>query len=503
MAGNDEELNKLDDLFDANDPDDMADFMSMLDSIDADGSGLEEELRKAETKQPETSEAAAADDTADIEEAMDDFPDIPDSEEPIAFNENDDLFNLTDEEKEESDKKVQGMMSELGLSDLDSLAEPPLDETELAVDEGGSEPAGTEIPVQDAVTDSDGDISSFVPAEEDNILDLLDAVGDDTVKEDKSPEDIADESVGELADIFASFDGEMTEPEADLNLVEKKSLFRRMIERFKKNPTEEELLERQKEEEEERLWEEQKAAEAQEKKAESEAKKQEKKAESEAKKQAQKEKRAAAKAAKEERKAEKQAQKEAARGPIPRSQLVPVKPVLVFVIIGIALGVTGVLFTNYRFYNSSVSQAKEQFIHQKYRKAYELLEGLDIKKKDETFYEQVKTIRIVDKDLDAYNNYIDAGNYEMALDSLVQGIGKYGIQSEKAKELNLDKEMHALYESMVQELTVRFSMTARDAENLYQFKDQEDYQKQIVQFARDAAIRDGVLEPLNITGSGQ
>lgn len=492
MAGNDEEMNKPDDLFQGSDADDMADFMSMLDKIDEEGASLAEELNKVVQ--------------TDTEDDFEDISDDSEEEELNSISESEELLNMAQEEPE------MDMISELGLSGINSLEEPQLEKVDSLEQEKTPQPENDEPDVESARSQPDAegeesieDVTSFVPTEEDNILDLLDSVGDESnlPGDDKEAEDIAEESVGELADIFASFEGEMTEPEVDMQTVVKKGFFKRLAERFKKSPTEEELLQKEMEEEEERQWEEQQAAAAQEKKEEARAKKAEKQAEAAARKQAQNEKKAAAKAAKEEQKAAKLAEKEEARGPIPKSQFVPVKPVVAVVVVAVAIGVAGVLFTNYRFYNTSISQAKEQFIHQKYNKAYELLAGLDIKKKDEKFYDQVRTIRIVDKNLDAYNNYIDAENYEMALDALVQGIGKYNVQEEKAKELNLDKEMYALYEKMIGELTARFRMTVRDAQNLYELKDRNDYEKQIVQFARNAAIKDGVLEPVNVTSLEQ
>ena len=347
--------------------------------------------------------------------------------------------------------------------------------------------------------------TAFVTPEDEDILNLLDAVGEpplgENVEADAEEADaIADESVGELADILADLDKASEETEQDAEAGQKKGFIRRMIERFHKKPTPEELLEMEQEEAEVREWEEKQQEEAAEKKRikqeAAEKKKQanaEKKSAKDAEKAAKAEKKASEKA---EKKAEKESKK---ASNVPRSQLVPVKPLFAFIIIGIALSVVFILFTNNRFYNASISESKEQFIHQKYKEAYESLFGLEIKKKDEKFYNQVKTVRIVDKDLDAYYNYIEVKDYEKALESLVKGVGKYGVQSEKAKELSLEKEMHNLYEEMVKELTVRFAITAQDAVNLYQSTEQEQYQKEIAKIARDAAVKDGVLEPVEIT----
>lgn len=432
----DKELKDLEDSFDVNSEDDMADFMSMLDSIDVDDAKVVDDLEKS--------------DTLGMEEELEGFADA-------------DFSELGDDE-ENADKKPD-MMSELGLDNLMGFDEPE---------------------INDAAFD---DMSSFVTEEDADILNLLDSVGEESVQlpdmDENMSEEMADESVGELVDFLADFpdgasmadlsDGEQEKAE------EKMGFFQRIVAFFHKEPSEEERIALEQEEEEERAWEEQKSAEA-------EVKKQQRAEEAEKKKQA----KAAAKAAKRE-------EKQASKGPVPKSQLVPVKPLVAMIAVGVAFSVAFVMFSNYRFYSSSISESKEQFIHRKYRAAYEKLVGLDIKKKDANYFEQAKTMRIVDKDWEAYNNYIEGEDYEEALDSLIKGIGKYNIQSERAQELKLEKEMRDLYEQMLKELTVRFSLTAQDASNLYEMKDRKEYEKQVQQFARDAALKDGVLEAVEVT----
>lgn len=380
-----------------------------------------------------------------------------------------------------------------------------MDEEKPAVQPATEEEPPQELPVMEKEKPVDVPVAeeadtAFVPPEDDDIMNILDAVGEPALGDDEDADEVADESVGELADILAGLDEEMGEEEEQeaVKAEPKKGLIRRIIERFHKEPTPEELQMKEQEEAEEREWEEKQQAKVDEKKklkAEAAEKKKKENEEKKSAKDAQKAAKAEKKAAE---KAEKESKKEQKRD-VPRSQLVPVKPMIVLIILGIACSVAFVLFTNNRFYNASVRESREEFIHQKYKEAYESLFGLEIKKKDEKFYNQVKTVRMVDKDLDAYNNYIQVKNYESALESLIKGVGKYGLQAEKAKELSLEKEMHKLYEEMVKELTVRFDLTAQDAVNLYNATDKEQYKKEITQIARDAAIRDGVLEPVEIT----
>lgn len=450
----DKELKDLEDSFDVNSEDDMADFMSMLDSIDVDDAKVVDDLEKS--------------DTLGMEEELEGLADA-------------DFSEMSDDE-ENADKKPD-MMSELGLDNLMGFDEPE---------------------INDAAFD---DMSSFVTEEDADILNLLDSVGEESVQlpdmDDNMSEEMADESVGELVDFLADFpDGasmaDISDKEQE-KAEEKMAFFQRIAAFFHKEPSEEERIALEQEEEEERAWEEKKSAEAEVKRQEKQKKKEEKAAEAEVKKQQRAEEAEKKKQAKEAAKAAKREEKQASKGPVPKSQLVPVKPLVAMIAVGVAFSVAFVMFSNYRFYSSSISESKEQFIHRKYRAAYEKLVGLDIKKKDANYFEQAKTMRIVDKDWEAYNNYIEGEDYEEALDSLIKGIGKYNIQSERAQELKLEKEMRDLYEQMLKELTVRFSLTAQDASNLYEMKDRKEYEKQVQQFARDAALKDGVLEEVEIT----
>ena len=466
-----DDLKELEDMFDASDDDDLADFMNMLDNIDADASELEKEMAKA--------------DSTELEQELLDAAESGDGLNPFGS----DLFQLSDEDEKGVSSSISDMMAGLGLED-DELQDDTASAEQLDFNLEDDTPLN--IP-------EDVDGTSFVTPQEEDLLDFMEDDGPLELGEDFAVGESEEDDDG-LADILGGMEDEdESEEDQEISYVEKKGLIRRIVEKFRKTPTEEELLARQQEEEEERAWEEQQQEKAEAKKAEAAEQKKAKKEEAEKKKQEKSEKAEAKKAAAAEQKAAKQAAKEAKRGPVPKSQLVPVKPIIAFVVIGIACSVVFIFFTNHRFYSSSVSKAKEYFIHQKYKEAFEELLGLEIKQKDEKFYEQVKTVRIVDKDLEAYDNYIELNDYEMALESLVKGVGKYEVQLDKAKELSLEKEMHNLYEEMVSELANRYQMTAQDALNLYQSKDKEYYENQITQLARDAALRDGVLEPVEVS----
>ena len=189
---------------------------------------------------------------------------------------------------------------------------------------------------------------------------------------------------------------EIPEPVTKVSLWQKiKNIFK------KKELTEEQRLAIEAEEAEEAEYEQRITAEKEEKKKVKSEAKAAAKEQSEQKKQQQKEAKAAKAAAKkaeaDKKKQEKAAKKaEAAGGPIPKSQLVPVAPLAVFIIIGIAMSVVVIFGSSTRFYSANLKDAKELFVHQKYSKAYENLLGLDIKEKDKEFYNQVEIVNLLD-----------------------------------------------------------------------------------------------------------
>lgn len=464
----DENLTNTDEMFDAGDPDDMAEFMDLLNSIDMGGDefGIDTDEGLDEKAEDNSEDELGADFSEELSSL--DITDMEQQLEEVAGEETD----------------VEGMMAELGLDSLNIEPEEKIDFSD--------------------------DVSSFVPEEDAGIMDFLDSVGTEQVAVDDAlaaadamiasdnnmsmEDEAADEGAGEIASFLENLDGEEAVEEEQ---EKQPGFFNKM---FHKEPTEEEMIQQMQDEADEQAWEAQQAAEAEEKKQKKLEKKQEKLAAAEAKKQAKKEKKDAKAAAKKEKAQAKLEAKRAENGNIPRSMIVPKKPVFVFCLVGIALSVLFIVFINYRFYNASISEAKEQFIHRQYKDAYEAVIGLEVKAKDEKFLEQVKVIRIVDKDLEAYKNYVKVEDYERALISLVNGIGKYDMQKERAKELSLEKEMYSLYEELIQEVSVRFEITAQDALNMYKMTDKTEYDKKIMKIARDAALRDGILEPVVIQG---
>lgn len=205
-----------------------------------------------------------------------------------------------------------------------------------------------------------------------------------------------------------------------------------------------------------------------------------------------KEAKKAAKLAKKEekakRKAEKKAQREQQKELIDEDEeegrINRVGAVLVFAVLGI-VAVFVIAGTNVFSYKSSIKRASGFFKEDQYAKAYDELNGLTIKKKDENLYKQVRTVMYVNKELDSYHNYTKLRMYPEALDSLLKGLEKYDYYLESAREVDVTEDYDKVKNQILLTLKKEYNMTEKKAYALLDNKDQGDYSKKVIKIANE------------------
>lgn len=196
------------------------------------------------------------------------------------------------------------------------------------------------------------------------------------------------------------------------------------------------------------------------------------------KKNAKKEKKAAAKAKKAE---EKQAKKDkkppkVKKAPKPkkekkpkpktrRQDMIKIKPgALILLIMFVSGTVIFVQISNTAFqYQNVINKANEYFQKENYQKAFDYLEGVELKENDKALYEQIVTIMYVQKQYDSYENYMELGMGVEALDSLVKGISRYYEFHEKAKELGVENQLEDSRAHMIEALKNTFAISEAKA----------------------------------------
>lgn len=219
------------------------------------------------------------------------------------------------------------------------------------------------------------------------------------------------------------------------------------------------------EDEEESLTEEEKLLQSKEAEKEKELKekKKQEKAEAKAKK---KEEKAAKKA---EKKANKPKKEKKPKVPKEKDNTPPLpkKPIILMAIMSISILALVLLGSHAVGYTVARGEAKEAYKSGDYVTAYAKLAGYSIKEKDEEFFAQVGLLATLQEQYNAYQTMMSLGNYEMALDCLVRGIGRYDKNLDDATEYGVAPEYNTLKQQMAEELFNTFGVDEEKAREIY------------------------------------
>lgn len=265
----------------------------------------------------------------------------------------------------------------------------------------------------------------------------------------------------------------------EAHVKKKKGLFSRLFGNVKDDKWEKQKeLEAQKEEEKRLKAEEKQKAEEETEEGEKELTKAEKKAAKKAEKEA---KKAAKKQAKEEKKAqEKEADVEEVIEDEGRINKVGASIVFVFFA---ACAIAVVAGTSAFSYNQSIKNATNLFGVKKYTQAYEQIQGVKIKSKDEEICNKIMTVMYVDKQLNSYYNYYGIKLYPEALDSLLKGLGKYDKYLYEAKQLGIKSDFDYVKDEILTELGNTFEVSEQEAYDMIDMEDKEKYSEKVRKIA--------------------
>ena len=222
------------------------------------------------------------------------------------------------------------------------------------------------------------------------------------------------------------------------------------------------------------------------------AQKAEKKAQKKAKKQAdkenKKEKSEAAKAEKEQKLLQKKkedalkqkvkAEKKAKRKAQELENAEPEKKLnsaMVIFIFSLFLGGTFIsyLAANNFNYTLAIQKATDYFESQKYHKAYDEIKGVDVKEKDQDLKDRIYTVMYVERLFESYENNIELGFYDKALDSLLRGDDKYYEHYDEAVELGIVSDIDYSFSQIKDTLMNQFGISVEQAVEINQLDDDE------------------------------
>lgn len=482
-----------------------AEEVQMEEALSADAETVQDvALSDAEIPAEEISELDALDEQADLDIDSMDFDDIDFDDldvtsmntNPVPFQkELEDINELSIDEEYLDDldfeKEFQQMKDEEERTPKDTDFVNTLDPVEEPVEESGQEEEiGTESSdIQETVA-SDLEDSSTGGMDADSLFEEVFGSPDSESAEQETEVRASDESVtmqeaasdqgqtndssNEMDDLFSmlGIEGNGTDtsmptdeipdfdipPELadvkDVKQEKKKSRFMEILfgddEDDEPTPEQLEALEKEKEEKLQAKLAKKEQKKAQ--KAENDAKKKEAKAQ----------KTAQVTAKKEARKAEDE-RILAEDGPEKKLNKVLVAIVMIFFL---AIGGTVILGTTIFDYTLVITKATNYFERQRYGMAYREIIGVDVKEKDQELKDKIYTVMYVERQYEAYQNYVSMNRPDLALDALLQGLGKYDTYYDDAVELGIVDDLDFARAEILQALNTTYGLSESEAKEI-------------------------------------
>ena len=166
----------------------------------------------------------------------------------------------------------------------------------------------------------------------------------------------------------------------------------------------------------------------------------------------------------------------------------PKKPVfMIFLLVAsvVALIMVG---TNLFGYANHLKDAKNAYSKKHYSEAFSYVSGLEMKKKDEEIYHKYQVMALVSSELEAYESFMDAKLYDLALDCLVRTVGRYEKYSEDAEIYGCIDELNALELEAETILGETFGVTKQEALDFYSYKSRKEYSAALLNVIEEAGM---------------
>ena len=114
-------------------------------------------------------------------------------------------------------------------------------------------------------------------------------------------------------------------------------------------------------------------------------------------------------------------------------------------------------------YQEKVDEATSCYVDKDYTNAYEILSGLDLKKRNQAFYDQVKNIMRVEQCYNEFVSLYHGEQYELSLDSLIRGIRNYDMVLDESRELGTFDQITESYGKIIDCLSSYYGISESDA----------------------------------------
>lgn len=174
---------------------------------------------------------------------------------------------------------------------------------------------------------------------------------------------------------------------------------------------------------------------------------------------------------------------------IDTSPPLPKKPVILITVMAASIFALIMLGSKYTGYSNDMSMARELYKQGDYVAAYTAISGTSMKKGDQMFYDSCATLAMVQEEYQAYVSMMTLEQYDMALDSLIRGVGRYDKFYDRANEYGILMELQEIEQLIEQALQEQFNVTPDQARALYAMHMREDYSIGVRQILEELGLR--------------
>ena len=155
------------------------------------------------------------------------------------------------------------------------------------------------------------------------------------------------------------------------------------------------------------------------------------------------------------------------------------------VLIVAAVSVIVILSSRFLSYVGDINSSKKLFNSGSYTAAYERINGLKIKDRDEYFYMQARTMASLYQGLESYDNYMKIDNETMAISALVKTVARrYDLQEEITK-YEVVSQAESVYNRIINILS-NYGISEDEALSLNSMTNYEEYIAKISSYGGNA-----------------
>lgn len=126
-------------------------------------------------------------------------------------------------------------------------------------------------------------------------------------------------------------------------------------------------------------------------------------------------------------------------------------------------------------YSNQMADAQSLYIKQNYTEAFTAISGMEIKEEDEALYQKYRIMALVAGELEAHESLMQAGVYDMALDSLVRAAGRAEKYRADAEMYGCIQELNELALEAEEKLSQDFGISREEALELYLSRSKKEY----------------------------